>query len=208
MMEHIIYKTTNILNGRFYIGMHSTENIDDGYLGSGRRVKAEVKKYGKKNFVREVLEYLPSREALCARETEIVCEELLSNPLCLNLKNGGEGGGKFSSVEHQRKCSLAGVKATKEKWKSDPQFRKAGCQRASAEMKKKHTEGKIRYDTFKNKHLGDNHRSKIGKKSSEHQTGEGNSQFGTCWVTDGVKPVKIKKEQLDEYLVKGFRRGR
>jgi len=41
-----------------------------------------------------------------------------------------------------------------------------------------------------------------------HMQGEKNSQFGTCWVTDGVKPVKIKKEQLDEYLAKGFMRGR
>jgi hypothetical protein len=90
--KHIIYRTTNLLNNRYYIGMHSTTKVKDGYLGSGRRIKAEIKKYGKENFVREVLEELPSREALKLREAEIVNDELLSDELCMNLKNGGEGG--------------------------------------------------------------------------------------------------------------------
>src|SRR5271157_3901627 len=99
-MKHFLYRVTNILNGRFYVGMHSTENVDDGYLGSGKRIKREIKKHGKENFKKKILEELPSRNALEEREAEIVNEELLRDPLCLNLKNGGEGGGKFSSPEH------------------------------------------------------------------------------------------------------------
>jgi hypothetical protein len=45
-------------------------------------------------------------------------------------------------------------------------------------------------------------------RMSASGSGEKNSQFGSCWVTDGVKPVKIKKEQLNEFLQKGYRRGR
>jgi len=190
--------------------MHSTENVNDGYLGSGRRIKAEVKKYGKENFVKEILERLPSREMLKAREAEIVCEELRNNPLCLNLKNGGEGG--FTKEQ----CLKIWSDPTRRKkqgerisncWK-DPQYR-ANCSKSSSStMSLSHANGKMRYDTF----LGKTHKAetkiKVGAKNSVHQTGEGNSQFGTCWVTDGVKPVKIKKEQLDEYLAKGFKRGR
>lgn len=105
--QHIIYKITNVLNNRFYVGMH-TGFLDDGYLGSGKRLKAEIKKYGKENFKREILEILPDRKSLESREAEIVSEELLVDPLCLNLKNGGEGGGKFWNETHQQKCSSAG----------------------------------------------------------------------------------------------------
>lgn len=79
--------------------MHSTKNVDDGYLGSGKRIRAEVKKYGKENFEKVILEELPTRKALADREREIVNEVLRQDPLCLNLKNGGEGGWILKKLE-------------------------------------------------------------------------------------------------------------
>jgi hypothetical protein len=110
-MKHLIYKTTNNLNSRFYIGMHSTSNEDDGYLGSGKRIKAEIKKYGHDNFTREILFRELSRKELEDREAQVVNEELLADPLCLNLKNGGEGGGKFYSTQQLKNASIAGNKS-------------------------------------------------------------------------------------------------
>ena len=89
---HFIYKTANIVNDKFYIGMHSTDNLDDGYIGSGKRLGYSIRKYGLENHKFEILEFLPSREELKKREAEVVNEELLTNPLCMNLKFGGEGG--------------------------------------------------------------------------------------------------------------------
>jgi hypothetical protein len=43
---HFIYKTTNLLNNKFYIGMHSTSNLKDGYLGSGTHLRYAIRKYG------------------------------------------------------------------------------------------------------------------------------------------------------------------
>ena len=83
---------------------------DDHYFGSGKRLKVEIKKYGKENFKKEILEVLPTRNDLTQREAEIINEELLSNPLCLNLKNGGDGGGRFWNKEHHRKASSNGGK--------------------------------------------------------------------------------------------------
>ena len=51
-----VYLTTNILNGKQYVGSHSTDNVDDDYLGSGRYFARALKKEGKQNFRREVLE--------------------------------------------------------------------------------------------------------------------------------------------------------
>lgn len=57
-MYYIIYKTTNLISGKIYVGQHYQQtSAFDGYLGSGTVFKRAVKKYGKENFIREVLEY-------------------------------------------------------------------------------------------------------------------------------------------------------
>ena len=69
---HFIYKTTNILSGRYYIGMHSTDDLEDGYLGSGNRLRLAIRKHGKESFKREILEFCKTREDLKKREIEVV----------------------------------------------------------------------------------------------------------------------------------------
>lgn len=51
----IVYKTTNTINGKIYIGAHSTYNLDDGYKGSGTYLKIAFRKYGKDNFITEII---------------------------------------------------------------------------------------------------------------------------------------------------------
>jgi hypothetical protein len=69
--------------------MHSTNNLKDGYLGSGTYFRRSVKKYGKKNFKCDILEFLNNRTKLIEREKEIVNEDLVKDVLCMNLKTGG-----------------------------------------------------------------------------------------------------------------------
>lgn len=90
--HHIIYKTTNTVNNKFYIGMHSTDDLKDGYIGSGKKLKYSLAKYGVENHNFEILEFLENRHSLKIREAEIVNEEILKNPLCMNLTIGGHGG--------------------------------------------------------------------------------------------------------------------
>lgn len=107
MKHHIIYKTTCLVTGKFYYGMHTTENLNDGYQGSGKILLNSIKKHGKANHLTEIIENLNSPAILKAREREIVNDELLSNPLCMNLKRGGEGGGGPWSEESKAKMSAS-----------------------------------------------------------------------------------------------------
>ena len=91
-MHHFIYKTTNTLNGKYYIGVHSTDDINDGYLGSGIALKAAIAKYGKENFERVIVEYFNSSEEAFAREKELVNQAFIDLEETYNLKIGGMGG--------------------------------------------------------------------------------------------------------------------
>ena len=89
---HIIYKTTCLINKKYYIGMHSTDDLEDGYMGSGKAIKFSIKRYGKENHSVEILEILENRELLGERERAIVTMSKVRNGNCMNLKVGGIGG--------------------------------------------------------------------------------------------------------------------
>ena len=161
---HYIYKTTCSITGKFYVGMHSTDNLEDGYLGSGKILGYSRHKYGDENHVKEILEYLPSRIELKAREKEIVNEELLAQPLNINLKYGGEGGthGKEKEIWQRPERKKQHTEMLKRNW-SDPIYRAKQSAASSRTMSSKHTEGKIKYDTF----IGKKHSEEAKKKMSE-----------------------------------------
>ena len=101
---HYIYKTVNTINNKFYIGMHSTDNLEDDYIGSGTVLARSIRKYGKENFVKEILEYFPDRDSLREREGEIVNEDFVNDKMCMNVKLGGEKG-NFGTTMPNRKSS-------------------------------------------------------------------------------------------------------
>lgn len=90
-MFHIVYKTTNSLNGKYYIGGHSTKTLSDSYLGSGHLLKRAIKKYGSEAFSREVLFCAFSKDAAFEVERELVTLEFTLDPNTYNLCIGGKG---------------------------------------------------------------------------------------------------------------------
>lgn len=101
-MFYIIYKTTNIVNQKFYIGKHKCKKLSfDGYLGSGKLLKEAIKKYGKASFIREILFVFDTEAAASLKEAEIISKEFLFEHLetCYNLHVGGTGGRGYISQD-------------------------------------------------------------------------------------------------------------
>lgn len=95
----IIYKTTNLLNGKIYIGQDLYNNPN--YYGSGIRLKNAIKKYGKENFRKDILEYCTSQEQLNSREKHwIACFKSTDRSIGYNISPGGDGGPLFKGYKH------------------------------------------------------------------------------------------------------------
>ena len=88
-----IYIITNTLDGKIYIGKHSTNDLSDGYLGSGIHIKRAIKKYGKENFTKEILAYTDTKDSLNWLEKYYIRKYKAQNPkIGYNLTAGGDGG--------------------------------------------------------------------------------------------------------------------
>ena len=211
---HFIYKITNKLNGKFYIGMHSTDNLDDGYFGSGKYLWNSINKHGKENHEMEILEHYLSREDLTAREKELINNELLSHEMCMNLKFGGDGG--WDHV-HKSRVNLESQKM--KEYLHSPENQAILERGKTFESRSKAT--KMRWETQRNL-MSETCRNNVSKTLSDeakakrketfvkigHQSGESNSQFGTCWIHKDSSVKKVKKEALLSWIDLGWSKGR
>lgn len=89
---HFVYKTTCLVNGKRYIGKHSTNNLNDGYLGSGVVLKKAIAKYGVDAFERKILRMCDTLEECMQLEALLVDETIIESDEYYNLKCGGFGG--------------------------------------------------------------------------------------------------------------------
>jgi len=89
-MFHILYRTENLVNGKFYVGVHSAKVLVDAYLGSGQLLQRAIKKYGRASFIRRNIAVFATREAAYTAE-ELFLAPYLDDPLCYNIARGGRG---------------------------------------------------------------------------------------------------------------------
>jgi len=198
---HYIYKTTNILTERYYYGMHSTNNLDDDYVGSGKRLKYSINKYGKENHQVEILEFCPDRSSLIEKEKNLITMNEIAKVDCMNLKVGGEGG--FFSEEQQKNRSSCAGKAYANKLKNNPEFRKILSKKRSKTQKENWKNGvyKNRKNVgFINKKHTEETKKMMGEIKRGNGVGENNSQYNTCWITNNVENKKIKKKDISKYV--------
>lgn len=107
-----IYKSINLTNNRFYVGKHESVFLTSAYLGSGVVLKNAIKKYGRENFIKEILETCYSRKELNKREIFWIKTLDAKNPKTgYNQTEGGTGGsinkGKKFSKEWSNNISKA-----------------------------------------------------------------------------------------------------
>lgn len=211
-MKYTVYKITNKINGKIYIGKHQTNDLNDGYMGSGVLLRRAHVKYGLENFVKEILHVFDTEQEMNTKEKELVTEEFCLREDTYNLCVGGQGGfGYINSnpdmfLTEKRLAALnhrLGTLAWKQKYDSDHEFRERNCQiliDAKIKQKEMYPNG-----TFYGKKHSDHTKRLIGEKNSVKMQGEGNSQYGSIWITNGIENKKIK----DVYNIpEGWYKGR
>ena len=90
---HYVYKVINLINGMFYIGKHSSDNIEDEYLGSGIELSMAIQEYGKENFSKSIIEFCETELDAYKLEAQLVTLEQVKDKMCYNMVVGGYGAG-------------------------------------------------------------------------------------------------------------------
>lgn len=226
-----IYKTTNLLNGKFYIGKHRGSEFDEKYFGSGVLIQKALRKEGKKNFLCEVLEWCETSDQLNERERYWV-EELNARDLRIgyNLCAGGMGGSRFFNEDSLRRMSEArkGIPL------SDEAKQKIRDTYAGMSEEDRATRSKKLHDSHVGKTLTTDQKTKIGQTLHErYASGELVSACkgkpssnrgrkltaeqaerrrtvcsGRIWVNNGILSKMIYPQDKEAYLNDGWNLGR
>ena len=209
-MHYLLYRITNKISNKIYIGCHKTNNIDDGYLGSGKLMKQAIKKYGKESFIKEIIGEYNSVEEMLLAENNIVNEDFVKRDDTYNLIIGGTGAYKevvseevAQKISNTRKRKIKSGEITlgmKGKKHSEETKRKMS-QAARGRKKSNNTKRKISESLssqWKDPNSVWNKKEYREKLSVAKQGYEGHMK--------GKKhSEETKKKMSDAHLVKGFK---
>lgn len=199
-MFYYLYEIRNLINGKIYVGVHKTKNLNDGYMGSGSEILSEIKTIGEQHFKKTILEFFDTSEQMYSKEKEIVDSKFLSRHDVYNKRRGGTGGFDFINQTKTNEDRILAGKLAQEA------IRKNKTNRFS--------EGYI--SPFADKELLSelqtraNSESAIAKKKETWKktgraVGNKNSQFGSMWITNGSENKKIFKDSI---VPEGWNKGR
>jgi hypothetical protein len=198
-MYYTVYKITNLVNDKIYIGVHKTSDLEDDYMGSGKLIKLSIKKYGVENFKKEYIEVFDNAEDMFNMESTLVNEEFVKDRETYNINIGGYGGFESSSSQKGRDA-MEWLYENDAEWLNN--------------KTKKFTESMIEYyeNGGKNGFHGKTHteETKAKLKGHKRQSGSKNSQYGSMWIHNLTEKVskKIKQDEFTTYENLGWIKGR
>lgn len=212
-MFYTIYKITNIITGKIYIGSHKTKNLNDNYMGSGEYLKNSQLLHGIENFKKEILFVFDTAEEMYKKEAEIVDETFISKDNTYNLKLGGVGGwDHVNSNESLRKeknikARQAADKTINCKYSvNNPAQTQSAREKLSKSMLNRIEKGYVpRPPSFNGKKHSEESKNRMRAKKSGRNSGKNNSQYGTTWIWHELfGNKKISKELLPHYIDQGW----
>jgi hypothetical protein len=207
-MKYTVYKITNTINGKIYIGCHRTENLDDGYMGSGNLICRAIAKYGAEFFVKEYIAIFDTSEEMFDMESKLVNEEFVSRSDTYNLKEGGLGGWdfarKYPGKREQDLKNLTLAAPALAKLRTDPEWTQQLFIKMSNIRKRYFEDNPGRFTGLSHT---DKTKAAIGEASAIHQCGEGNSQYGSMWI-HSLEEKRSKKINKNDPIPDGWIKGR
>jgi len=204
---HYLYKIENKLNQKIYIGIHSTENINDEYMGSSVLVSQAIKKYGEDNFSKTILEYCDSREELVELEKKVVDKKFVNRKDTYNLIIGGAG---LTSTWEKSNETIA------YKLKNDPIWTEKRSRNISLSIRNAMKRGKcstatrefqrIRNEKSRTKEAIEKRKETYAK--NKHQQWENHALYGRRAIHNDIDWMWVQKEEVGRYLDAGWKLGR
>lgn len=172
-----IYRTVNLKNSKFYIGQHSTNKIYDSYLGSGSKLKKDIKKYGINNFIKGVIEFCEYEDL---NDKEIYWIDF------------------YNSIEYGYNICKGGGDYPILYGEDNPFYGKKHSEETKKLLSKKR---KDRCPWNKGLKGCQSHSKETRRKMSENRKGEKHPNFGKkgelCKIY-GIKRTKVTKKKLSE----------
>ncbi|QQM13881.1 SegB-like homing endonuclease [Acinetobacter phage Morttis] len=209
-MYFYTYKITNLLNGKFYIGVHKTEKLDDGYMGSGTILKRSIAKNGLENFKKDILMFHESEDEMFEIEALIVDQEFVDRKDTYNIKLGGHGGWDFINnvltVDDRKRIGSIGGKAL--------HYKRLNNEYDILYRNKLSVNSRFRTrDFYSSGFSGLTHKPETIEKVKntfaeiKHQQGEKNSQFGKMWI-HSLELRKSTRINKTDPIPEGWNKGR
>lgn len=135
-MVYTVYMTTNLINGRYYIGVHKTDNPNDSYLGSGKLIKRAIRKYGRKNFEKKILFVFNEQEEAYKKEAELVNLDAVQKDETYNLCIGGSISVNWS--EERKQIHRLNIRGSKHPFWGKHHTKKSNQQRSETLKRSAH----------------------------------------------------------------------